>query len=254
MASAYSAEFSLVRSILYDYQNGTQPPPSTPSGYTDPTAQPIPLDAAASPIYTGNVVDTGGLGDTVNAADPFVMEYADGLALADVGWGELSVDGISQQERLAILGENIAMTVPYLDQVQSSNAAAHVLRSMKQAVVAAAVPGAFSDPTAKVLVVISSDAYVEGLAGLLKLHWQLAGYQSDFCAPGGALVFELRQSLDAPPETAQLPIPGGSKPGASFDVNFATFQNLLTNAIGQQYVQNPATEVPPGVLASVPLQ
>jgi len=31
------------------------------------------------------------------------------------------------------------------------------------------------------------------LTGLLNLHWQLPGYQSDFCAPGGAEVFEFRQ-------------------------------------------------------------
>jgi len=180
---------------------------------------------------------------------------------------------------MAVLGERINYTTPYLDRVQSSNAAAHVLRSMKQAVLGEAVPGAFSGPTTQVLVVISSDSYIAGLAGLLQAHWQLPGYQPDFCAPGGALVFELRQSkesgeylvrvfytaqsldqlrnltplsLTAPPETAQLLIPGGSKPGASLDVKFATFQNLLEDAIGRQYVQDPATEVPPGVLTGVP--
>jgi 4-phytase/acid phosphatase len=120
-----------------------------------------------------------------------------------------------------------------------------------------------------------------GLAGLLDLHWQLPGYQLDFCTPGGALVFELRQArrsgeylvrvfytaqsfdqlrnltpltLTAPPETIQLFIPGGSRPGAAFDVKFEVFQELLRNAIGPRYVQDPALEVPPGVLASVPGQ
>ena len=144
-----------------------------------------------------------------------------------------------------------------------------------------AIPGAFSGPTAKINVVISSDGYIAGLAGLLQTHWQLSGYQRDFCAPGGALVFELRQSkvtgeylvrvfytaqsldqlrnltplsLATPPETAQLLIPGGSKPGASLDIAFETFQKLLENAIGRRYVQNPETEVPPTVLTSVPMQ
>ena len=281
LASAYSAELALVRSVLYNYPIGTEPPPAAPSGVIDPTGQPIPLDALTSSIATGNVVDLGGLEDTENAADPFVMEYADDLPLSQVAWGELSIDGLSEVQRMAILTQKIAMTTPYLDQVQSSNAAAHVLRSMKQAVIGSAVPGAFTATGATVLVVISSDAYVQGLAGLLKLHWQLAGYQPDFCAPGGALVFEVRQSLDtgeflvrvyytaqsldqlrnltplaldAPPETAQLFVPGGSKPGGSFDVNFATFQKLVTNAIGLQYVQDPATEAPPAVLPNVPLQ
>lgn len=281
LASAYSAEFSLARSVLFNYPNGTAPPPAAPSGVIDTTALPIPLTALTSGLAAGNVVDLGGLNYTEGAVDPFVMEYADGMGLSDVAWGELTVDGLSQELRLAVLDQTVAMKPPYLDQVQSSNAAAHVLRTMKQAVIGQSVPGAFSDPTDKVLVVISSDAYIEGLAGLLNLHWQLPGYQPDFVPPGGALVFEVRQSLDtgeylvrayftaqsldqlrnltplslaAPPETTQLLIPGASKPGGSFDVKFEIFQKILNDAIGIQYVQDPASESPPAVLTNVPLQ
>ena len=281
LASAYSGEFSLIRSVLLNYQNGVQPLPPTPPGITDPTVQPIPLDAITSLLYTGNVIDEGGLGATNAAADPFVMEYANGFPLADVGWGQLSLDTLSQTTRIITLTLNVELRTPYLAQVQSSNAAAHILRSMKQAVLGEAIPGAFGDPASRVIVVISSDAYMTGLAGLLGLHWQLPGYQPDFCAPGGALVFEVRQSrrtgeylvrafytaqsfdqlrnltpltVLSPPETAQLVIPGGSKPGASLDVKFEIFQQLMRNAIGPQYVQNPMLESPPGVLASVPGQ
>jgi len=281
LASAYASDFSLVRCVIYNYPLGTEPPPATPTGITDPTAQPIPLSAVTTGVSTGNVVNTGALGLTDLAADPFIMEYTDGLQLTDVGWGELSTDALSQATRFVILDERLSYRTPYLDQVQSSNAAAHVLRTLKQAVLGSAIPGAFSGPAAQINVVISSDAYVAGLAGLLQTHWQLAGYQPDYCAPGGALVFELRQSKDTgeflvrvyytaqsadqlrnltplslttPPETAQLVIPGGSRPGGSFDVKFETFQRLLENAIGRQYVQNPSTEVPPGVLTGVPTQ
>ena len=120
--------------------------------------------------------------------------------------------------------------------------------------------------------------YVAGLAGLLNVHWQLPGYQPDFCAPGGALVFELRQSnrskqylvrvfytaqtfdqlrsltpltLKNPPATMQLMVPGGSNSATNLDVNFGVFQKLMKNAIGQQYVENPWKEDPPGVLTGV---
>ena len=281
LASAYSAEFSLIRSVLFNYQNGVQPLPPTPPGITDPTTQPIPLDAVTTLLYTGNAVNEGGLAATNSAADPFVMEYANGFALTDVGWGQLSPDTLSQTTRIITLTQNIELRTPYLAQVQSSNAAAHILRSIRQAVLGEAIPGAFGDATSSVIAVISSDAYITGLAGLLSLHWQLPGYQPDFCPPGGALVFELRQStasgeylirafytaqsfdqlrnltpltLTAPPETIQLAIPGGSKPGASLDVKFEIFQQLLKNAIGPRYVQDPTLEVPPSVLASVPGQ
>ncbi len=102
LASAYSAEFSLIRSVLFNYQNGVQPPPAAPPGVTDPTAQPISLNALTSGVYSGNVVDMGGLSNTQSAAEPFVMEYADGKALRDVGWGQLSADNLSQDRNTIV--------------------------------------------------------------------------------------------------------------------------------------------------------
>jgi len=105
--------------------------------------------------------------------------------------------------------------------------------------------------------------------------------QPDFCAPGGALVFELRQSrasgdylvrafytaqtwdqlrnltpltLESPPATIQLLVPGGREPGTGLDVKFERFQKLLQKAIGPRFVEDPAKEVPPGVLTGVPLK
>src|SRR5208337_4833947 len=183
--------------------------------------------------------------------------------------------------RLVSLQFDIEMLSPYLNKVQSSNAASHVLRTMEQAVFHCKVPGAFGNAKSRMVVIISSDAYVAGLAGLLNAHWQLPGYQPDFCAPGGALVFELRQSirskqylvrvyytaqtfdqlqsltpltLEQPPATVQLPIPGGSRSATNLDVKFSVFQKLLSSAIGQRYVEKPWKEDPPGVLTGVSCQ
>jgi 4-phytase/acid phosphatase len=149
---------------------------------------------------------------------------------------------------------------------------------MLQALQGSNMRGAFGNAASRMVVVISSDTYVAGLAGLLNLHWQLPGYQQDFCAPGGALVFELRQvlgsnqnivrvyytaqtfdqlrnqtalSLSEPPATIQILVPGGSRSVTDLDVSFSVFRNLVTNAIGQQYVQNPSQETPPGILTDV---
>ena len=268
LASAYSGELALVRSVL------------TPPGPVDPTSQPITLTAYTPIVATGAAINVGGLNVTNAAIDPFVMQYADGFPLDDVAWGRLSLDTLSQLTRLVGLQVNIAMRTPYVNQVQSSNAASHVLRSMRQAILGWRLPGAFGNGTSRVLVIISSDYYVAGLAGLLRLHWTLPGYQPDFCAPGGALVFELRQSnktkeylvrafytaqtfdqlrnltpltLEEPPATMQLAIPGGSNSATDLDVKFATFKKLLREAIGQQYVQPFWKEDPPGVLDNVPL-
>ena len=290
LASAYSGEYSLIRSAIFDYTLGTQPPPPTPSDCpqtsqspcVDATAQAITLTANTTlPLYTGGVINIGGLHSTIGAGDPFVMQYADDFPPDQVAWGRLTPDQVSQQSRLINLEFSIEMLSPYLNQVQSSNAASHVLRSMQQVVNGVNVHGAFGDDKSRTVVVISSDAYVAGLAGLLHMHWQLPGYQPDFCAPGGALVFELRQSkrskeylvrvfytaqtfdqlrnltplsLNEPPATMQLLVPGGSNSATNFDVDFGVFKKLLVNAIGQKYVQDPRQEVPPGVLTGVSCQ
>lgn len=147
---------------------------------------------------------------------------------------------------------------------------------MQQAVSGFNVPGAFCNAkSSRAVVVISSDGYVAGLAGLLQLHWQLQGYQPDFCAPGGALVFELRQvkrtkkylvrvfytaqtfdqlrgleplTSDNPPATIQLLVPGGSNSATNMDVDYAVFKKLLGNAIDNTCVEDPSTEIQPGVL------
>ena len=279
LESVYGDEYSLLYSVLF----GTQPAPPTgcpsPSGCTDPTAQEITLNPSTpsitTPLYTGGVINMGGLQSVLSAADPFVMQLADNL---EVGWDQLTPDQVSQLTRLVNLQFDIEMRSPYLDKVQSSNAASHVLRTMQQAILHRKVPGAFGNAKSRMVVVISSDAYVAGLAGLLNAHWQLPGYQPDFCAPGGALVFELRQynrskqylvrvfytaqtfdqlrsltplTLQNPPATMQLLIPGGSRSATNLDVQFGVFQKLLSSAIGQRYVEKPWKEDPPGVLTGV---
>jgi 4-phytase/acid phosphatase len=290
LALAYSGELSLIHDVLYPL--GTQPTPGAQGspGSVDPTSQtssPFTLASSAAlppplpPYYTGNVIDMGGLHLIAGyATDPFIMQYADDFPLNDVAWGRLSTTNLSQQTRLIALWINIAMRTPYLNQVQSSNAGSHLLRSMMQAVSGANLSGAFGNAKSRFLVIISSDAYVAGLAGLLQVHWLLPGYQPDFIGPGGALVFELRQVrttkqylvrvfftgqtldqlrnltpliLDAPPATMQLAVPGGSLSTTNLDVKFTTFKKLLKAAIDQQSVQPYGKEVPPGVLDNVPL-
>jgi 4-phytase / acid phosphatase len=279
--ATYSSEFSIVRSAIYNYPFYTAPAPPAPPGVADPTTIPIPLTANTANIQTANVINAGGLGNTLYAADPFVMEYADGMSLSNVAWGQLSLNQLSQQTRIITLDFAIEMTPPYLNQVQSSNAAAHILRSMEQAATGKSVPGAFSAPGTNLLVINSSDAYVVGVAGLLRMHWMLPGYQQDYNPPGGSLVFELRQvratgeyvvrvyftaqtfdqlrfmtplTASQPLATMQLLIPNGSKSSTDLDVPFTKFKKLLIKAINPHLVQDPSAEVPPGPLTGVPLK
>ena len=254
LTSAYAAELALTRSILFGYPADATPPPATPSGKLDVTTIPIAVTAAQS----GMPVGLGGLALVAVAIDPFVMEYAEGLPPAEVGWGWLTADGVSQTMRFTTLGFDLEFRTPYLDRVQSSNLAEHVVRTLTQAASGMALTGALGTPSTKVVVLIASDVNITVLAGLFHLDWLLPGYQTDFCAPGGALVFELRrskstreyvvrasyiaQSLDqlrnqtaltlaAPPARAPLFIPGCSGSNATFDCPLEKFEALAKQVI-----------------------
>src|ERR1039457_232072 len=141
LASAYAPELALTRSVLFGYPASETPVPATPEGKVDATASPIVVAAGNAQVP----VDLGGL-ETVNAAiDPFILEYADGMPASEVGWGQLTLGGISQISRLYNLILDLEFRTPYLDKVQSSNAASHVVRSMIQAATGNAMTGALGN-------------------------------------------------------------------------------------------------------------
>jgi len=257
LSSAYAAEFALARSVLFGYPLGQTPVPATPEGKTDPTAIPI----GAAPGVPGLPVDLGGLLTIESVTTPFLLEYADGMQPSDVAWGRLTADQISQLTRITQLLLDLEYRTPYVARVLSSNLASHVVRSLQQAATGNTMAGSLGNPQTKVMVLIASDVNVTSLAGLLHLDWTLPGYQENFCALGGALVFELRQSrstgeyvvrasyvtqsldqlrnrtvltLSAPPSVAPVFIPGCSTASAKFDCPLSGFVRVADAAIDQK--------------------
>jgi 4-phytase / acid phosphatase len=190
LATAYSAEFALARSVLFNYPVGTSPAPAAPAGKTDVSTTPITFTAGNSTMP----VTPGSLADFYYAIDPFMMEYTDGMSLSDVGWGQLNAAGISQIFRVYDALLDLEFRTPYLAQVQSSNLASHIVRSLVQAATGNPMTGALASPADKIVVLTASNTNVAGLAGLFSLDWLVTGYQRDVASLGGALVFELRQS------------------------------------------------------------
>jgi 4-phytase / acid phosphatase len=254
LASAYASELALTRSVLFNYPIDQTPAPAAPAGKVDVTVLPIVVTAGTPNLPVG----LGGLAMVIGAIDPFVMEYADGLPDADVAWGRLTAGAISQIFRLYNLTLDLEFRTPYLARVQSSNVASHIVRSMVQAATGNAMTGAMGNPSTKVIVLTAANTNLTGLAGLFHLDWILPGYQADVCAPGGALVFELRQSqstgeylvrasyvtqtmdqlrnvtaltLDTPPASAPVFIPGCSVSNSTYDCPLADFVRLANHAI-----------------------
>lgn len=254
LTSAYSAELSLIRSVLLDYPAVQTPAPAAPGGKIDVTSVPISAVAGNSTLP----VNLGGLTMVATAIDPFVMEYADGLPASQVAWGQLTADGISQVFRVYDRLLDLEFRTPYLAAVQSSNLASHIVRSLIQAATGNTMTGAIANPSSKVIVLIGSNTNIVGFASLFHLDWLLPGYQADVAAPGGVLMFELRQSqstgeyvvrtsyvsqtmdqlrnrttltLAAPPSSAPVFIPGCSVPNATLDCPLAGFVRIANQVI-----------------------
>jgi len=254
LATAYATEIALVRSVLFHYPGSMTPAPAAPAGINDVTAIPISATAGSSSLP----VNLGGLEMIDTAIDPFVMEYADGMAPSDVGWGQLNAGSISQIFRLYDRLLDLEFRTPYLARVQSSNVASHIVRSMVQAATGNAMTGALGTPSDKIIALTASNTNISGLASLFDLDWLVPGYQADVAAPGGALVFELRQSqttgeyivrasyitqtmdqlhnrtaltLTSAPAIAPLFIPGCSIRNATFDCPLEGFVRVAGRAI-----------------------
>jgi len=257
LATAYAPELALTRSVLLGYPVNETPAPLPPANVTDVTnftANPITATAGSASVP----VNLGGLEQVTSAIDPFVMEYTDGLPMAEVGWGQLTSGSISQIFRLYDLLLNLEYRTSYLAQVQSSNVASHIVRSLVQTATGNATPGALASATTKVIVLIASNTNISGLAGLLHLDWLVPSYQPDVSALSGVLMFELRQSqstgeyivrtsyvsqtmdqlrnqtpltLDAPPASAPVFIPGCSVYNATFDCPLGKFVRVTGGLI-----------------------
>jgi|SRR5271165_3242581 len=254
VASAYTPEFALARSILLGYSVNQAPPlpgPGTSIDATDFIANPISISIATAPAG----VDLGGLSTYGGVIDPFVMEYGDALP---VGWGQLSPTGLSQTLRITNLILDLQFRTPYLATVQSSNVASHIIRTMVQSATGNVMGGTVGAPSAKIVALIASDVNVCGFAGLFHIDWLVPGYPPDFCGPGGALVFQLRQSqstgeyivrtsyiaqtldqlkgqtplsLDVPPVIAPVFIPNCSVGNATFDCPLGKLVRLASQLI-----------------------
>jgi 4-phytase/acid phosphatase len=259
LATAYAAELALLRSALFNYPAGATPAPPTPAGKLDVTAAPFTVSAGSTALPA----NLGGLMTIDMALDPLLMEYADGLPSSDVAWGGLNAGGISQVFRLYDRTLDLEYRTPYLAGVQSSNLASHINRTLLQAATGNNMSGALGTRSDKVIGLIASNFNIAGLAGLLNLDWLVPGYQADVAAPGGALVFELRQSLAtgefiirtvyvtqtmdqlrtrapltlaAPPAVVPVFVPGCSTHNATFDCPLEHFVKMVDRVVDPESV------------------
>jgi 4-phytase/acid phosphatase len=209
------------------------------------------------------VAVNGPLRVAMRCTDDFVLEYAEGMPLSDVGWGRLSRADLTELLELHSLYFDLTQSTFYPAQVQISNLASHILETLEQGATGRAVPGAVCGPAGRLVVLVGHDSNLASLAGLMGVSWWMDGTQMDPVLPGGSLVFELRRSrsdghylvrlayvcqtleqmragdpptLRNPPAIAPIFIPGCSDSAPGYDAPLNRVENLIHRVIDPAFV------------------
>ena len=195
-------------------------------------------------------------------SENLLLEYANGIAGAALGWGRLTRENLNHVLELHAVYTDLMRRTPYLARARGSNLLAHVLRSMQQAASGKSIAGALGHPGDVLLVLSGHDTNLSNLSGMLGLSWNLPGYQPDDTPPGGALIFALwrdsgtgrfsvklrylAQTLDqmrnasplsiaAPPASQDVSIPGCERADPSGGCPWETARSVLQKAIDPEF-------------------
>jgi 4-phytase/acid phosphatase len=122
-----------------------------------------------------------------------LLEYTQGMAPSNVGWGCVNSDNLRSLLELHTAASDFTQRTAVIAQLQASNLLDHIRRSIQQAAMGKPVPGAVSKPGDRALFLVGHDTNLSNLASLLNMTWIVDGRRDD-TPPGGALVFELWRS------------------------------------------------------------
>lgn len=195
-------------------------------------------------------------------SEDLLLEYADGMQGARLGWGRLSRENLLQILELHRVYADLMRRTPYLARVRGSDLMARILMSMEQAASGKRVEGALGTPDTALLILSGHDTNQANIAGMLGLSWSLPGYPRDETPPGGALMFSLwlnpsrrpregdyfvrveyvassldqmrdlrRLTLETPPLTQQISMPGCGAGAQGTDCAWEHFRTMLKASI-----------------------
>jgi len=216
-------------------------------------------EPAVGVALKGNTVElTGPFATGSTFSENLLLEYANGMKGSALGWGHLTRENLERVMEIHTVYADLMRRTAYLARVRGSNLLAHVLRSMEQAAIGKATPGALGQAGDAVLLLSGHDSNLSNLSGMLGLSWKLAGYQPDDTPPGGPLIFSLWReggtgrysvrlryvaqslnqmryaetlSLTTPPEGQDVALPGCAVSGCPWEMA----RQVMEEAIDPQF-------------------
>ena len=132
----------------------------------------------------------GPLNTASTLTEDLLLEYTQGMAAANVGWGCIDGQSLRNLMQLHTAAADFAQRTPIVARMQASNLLDHILRAMEQQVTAKPIAGAPGKPGDRMLLLVGHDTNISVIAGALGINWIIDGRRDD-TPPGGALVFEL---------------------------------------------------------------
>ena len=220
--------------------------------------KPKPEDAFRS-------IDLGEVSGTVASfAAAFLLEYADGMPMSQVGWGRVDRSTITELLGIHSAYFDLMYRTPYRAQVEASNLALHMMATLEQAASGRPEAGAIGPVGSRLVIIVGHDGNVASVGGLLGLSWIIDGSQPNPLYPGGALDFELRRdpdghlfvrafyvaqtldqmrgadvlSVDHPPARSAIFIPGASEAKPGYDAPLDKLRALVANRARSEWFES----------------
>ena len=202
----------------------------------------------------------GGLSFASTASELFLLQYANGKPLPEVGWGRAGPAEIREVLPLHDALFDLLFRTPYLARREGSS----LLARAASAVTGTSI-GGLPEPEpavrdARVVAYVGHDDNLANLGGLLGAKWSLPGYPENETPPAGALLLERRRAADragggddifvsyvsqtldqmrdaapltpaSPPIRTPIRIPGCSRDEPGYPCPVADFAGLVARAI-----------------------
>ncbi len=135
----------------------------------------------------------GPLPNASTLSEDLLLEYTDGMSLADVGWGHVDE---AQLRRFLVLHTayfDLMHRTPGLAQIENGGLLRRIGLTLQQGVEGHPIEDAVGTPGQKLVVLVGHDTNLAGIAALLGLHWTLDG-RTDDTPPDTELAFQLWQT------------------------------------------------------------
>jgi len=125
-------------------------------------------------------------------SEDLLLEYADGMPMSSVGWGNVDDAELGRLLALHTIYFRLIHQTPAIAKAEASAMLQTITRTLEQGVEGKPVDGAKGTPGDKLVILAGHDTNIAGVGSLLGVHWKLDGRDDD-TPPGTEISFELWQ-------------------------------------------------------------